>query len=339
MAVSTKGVAVIGCGLIGARRARSAVAHEGTELRLVVDADGDRAAALALEHGGDSSSDWRSALERDDVDAIVVCTPNALLVPIAQAALESGKHVLIEKPMGRNAEEARALGQTAALSPRVLKIGFNHRYHPAVARAHELFKAGAIGRLIQIRARYGHGSRPGCETEWRADAQLAGGGELLDQGVHVVDLMQWFAGIPVRVQAELQTAVWPLAPLEDNAFGLLRFQDDVIAQLHVSMTQWKNLFSFEVHGELGALVIDGLGGSYGMETLTVVQRNRGGGAPELTKQQFDGVDPSWMLEWNDFVHAMNGNELQHGSWPDGVAVMDTIAALYAAGRAGSAVAP
>jgi predicted dehydrogenase len=337
--VKRHGIAVIGCGLIGARRAGTAQAHERTELRVVVDADASRADAVAREHGVESALDWHTALERDDVDAIVVCTPNALLVPIAQAALEARRHVLIEKPMGRNAAEARALGLTAAASPRVLKIGFNHRYHPAVARAHELFRGGAIGRLIQMRARYGHGSRPGCENEWRADAQLAGGGELLDQGVHVVDLMQWFAGIPVRVQAELQTAVWPLAPLEDNAFGLLRFADDVIAQLHVSMTQWKNLFSFEVHGELGALVIDGLGGSYGMETLTVVQRNRGGGAPELSREQFDGVDPSWMLEWNDFVQAMDGGPLQHGSWQEGIAVMDTIAALYAAGRAGEPVAP
>jgi predicted dehydrogenase len=331
--VNPVGVAVIGCGLIGTRRAATAAADPRTTLRLVVDRDESRARTLAAEHGAEAAADWRAALQREDIGAVVVCTPNALLAPIAGAALESGRHVLIEKPMGRNVAEAQRIAAAAAAAGRVLKIGFNHRYHPAIERAGELLRAGEVGRLIQLRARYGHGSRPGCEHEWRGDRELAGGGELLDQGVHVVDLFHWLAGTPLRVHAEVQTAVWPLGPLEDNAFALMRFADGVVGQLHVSMTQWKNLFSLEVHGERGALLVEGLGGSYGTEQLTVVRRNLAGGVPQLDTVTFDGPDMSWQAEWTDFAAALEGAPLRHGTPGEGMAVMRTVGAIYEAAGA------
>ena len=331
------GVAVIGCGLIGARRAATAAAHPGTVLRVVADTDVARARDLAERHGVDWTTDWRQAVARHDVDAVVVCTPNAYLAPVANAALEDGRHVLIEKPMGRSVEEAESMAATAARAGRILKVGFNHRYHPAITAAGQYLRAGEIGTLVQLRARYGHGSRPGCEAEWRGNSRMAGGGELLDQGVHVVDLFQWLAGAPLRVHAELQTAVWNLAPLEDNAFGLLRFAGGVVGQFHVSMTQWKNLFSFELHGSSGALVVEGLGGSYGTERLTVVRRNMAGGVPEVEVRDFAGPDESWSLEWDDFATAIHGGRLGHGAPEEGVAVMRTVAALYEAGRTGQAV--
>jgi histidinol-phosphate phosphatase family protein len=342
--VKRLGVAVIGCGLIGRRRAATAAAHPATELRVVVDRDAARAREAAEgagtttgQGGADVATDWEAVLQRDDVDAVVACTPNALLAPIAVAALRSGRHVLVEKPMGRSVLEAEAMAVAAAASGRVLKAGFNHRYHPAIARMHELLVAGEVGAPVQLRARYGHGSRPGCEKEWRGDPELAGGGELLDQGVHVVDLFQWMVGAPVRVQAELQTAVWPLAPLEDNAFGLLRFGGGVVGQFHVSMTQWKNLFSLEIHGQNGALVVDGIGGSYGVERLHVVRRNMAGGVPETEVHEYPGPDASWAAEWDDFVQAMHGGRLRHGTAASGVAVMRTVDAIYRAASSGMAV--
>lgn len=337
MGVSPAGVAVVGCGLIGRRRARTAALHAQTELRLVVDTGPARASEVAQEYGADAAGDWRTALQRDDVQAVVVCTPNALLVPIAMAALASGRHVLIEKPMGRTADEAFELARAAATSAGILKIGFNHRYHPALAEVHRRLQAGEIGRLIQLRARYGHGARPGCEGEWRADARLAGGGELLDQGVHVIDLFQWLAGVPERVHAEMQTAAWGIHPLEDNAFGLLRFRTGAVGQMHVSMTQWRNLFSLEVHGDTGALLVEGLGGSYGVERLTIIRRNLDGGVPESETVSFEGPDLSWDAEWDDFAGALHGHPLRHGHPVEGVQVMRTVAALYEAARSGTAV--
>ena len=328
------GVAVVGCGLIGTRRARAVAEHPHTALRVVVDSDRARAETLAREYGAACATGWSDVFAHTDVGAVVVSTPNALLEPIGRDALERGKHVLIEKPMGRNVAEAERLAAAAFASRRVLKIGFNHRYHPALARANELYRLGAIGRLVQMRARYGHGSRPGCEHEWRADPQLAGGGELLDQGSHIIDLFHWFAGPPLRIHAELQSAVWRRGPLEDNAFGVLRFAHDVVGQFHASMTQWRNLFSLELHGDLGALVVEGLGGSYGVETLSHIRRNMAGGPPDTELQRFAGADTSWQAEWQDFVAATEGAPLQHGAPEDGVAVMRTVAGLYAAARDG-----
>ena len=328
--MAVTGVAVIGCGLIGARRARTAAAHPASALRVVFDTDRERAAQVAAEHDAAVADSWQDAVRHTGVDAVAVCTPNAFLVPIALEALRGGRHVLIEKPMGRNAAEAELLAHAWQQSGRVLKVGFNHRYHPAIARAHELFLAGEIGELIQLRARYGHGSRPGCEREWRANAQLAGGGELLDQGVHILDLFHWFAGAVVRVHAEVQTAVWPIAPLEDNAFALLRFASGAVGQLHVSMTQWKNLFSLEVHGRAGTLLVEGLGGSYGVETLTVMRRNQLGGVPAIETTRFEEPDTSWEREWSDFVTAIAGGALMYGTPLDGLTVMRTVEAIYRA---------
>src|SRR5690606_21687657 len=139
------GVAVIGCGLIGRRRAACAAAHAGTQLVAVVDVDRSRSSSLATEYGGDVVDDWRLAVARPDVDAVVVATPNGYLAEIGCAALEQGKHVLLEKPMGRGLAEAERLAAAAASSGRLLKIGFNHRYHPGLERLFEVVGSGGIG--------------------------------------------------------------------------------------------------------------------------------------------------------------------------------------------------
>lgn len=330
------GVAVIGCGAVGERRARTAAADDGTALRVVVDVDRQRAATLAEDLRVDSSRDWRDALERADVGAVVVCTPNALLVPIAIAALRTRRHVLIEKPMGRNATEARAVAAEARKAGTVLKVGFNSRYRPAVVRAHEMLRRGVIGRLLQLRARYGDAGRADVEREWRADAELAGGGELLGRGVDVVDLFQWFAGPAIRAQAELQNALWDLGRLEDNAFGLLRFGAGVVGHFHVSMTQWESLFSLEAHGDQGSLVLEAHG-SGASETLTVTRRGPPGSDPTVERMLVENADSSWTAEWADFAAAMHGAPLRHGLPEEGLQIMATIDALYAAARSGSAV--
>src|SRR5438128_1507488 len=176
-------VAVIGCGIVGSRRAREASRHPCTRLVLVTDVNSERREHLAAAYGCRSTEDWKSAVDDCFVDVVIVSTPNGYTAEIATAALSSGKHVLVEKPPGRNLWEAKQLAEAAQKAGRILKVGFNHRYHPAIRRAHELLRNGTVGSVINIRARYGHGGRPGYEKEWRGDASLAGGGELMDQGV------------------------------------------------------------------------------------------------------------------------------------------------------------
>jgi predicted dehydrogenase len=333
-----QGVLVVGCGLIGRRRARSARAHAGSRLCAVVDAD--PAAAEQLAAGAcDVVADWRAALLRPDVDVVVVATPNAWLADIAVAALEAGKHVLMEKPMGRGLEEALRIARAAEGSSGLLRIGFNHRHHPGIRRAAERVRSGALGPLITIRARYGHGGRPGLEQEWRSDPVQAGGGELLDQGVHLADLFHWLAGMPDEVFAMTQTAAWPIAPLEDNAYALLRFGHGAVGQWHVSMSQWKNLFSLEIHGEAGAVIVEGLGGSYGTERLTVVHRAFEGGRPATEEWSFDGEDASWDLEWEALLRDIETGSRTEAHAADGVAAMRIIDALYRSARGGVVVRP
>jgi predicted dehydrogenase len=330
-------VAVVGCGLIGLRRCECVAADDRSELAVVVDANEATARAAGERFGVPWKTDWRGVVDDPAIGAVVVSTPNAFLCDVACAALESGKHVLIEKPMGRNLTEARAIAAAAVGARGLLKIGFNHRYHPAIRRAHERFAAGEIGAPIALRVRYGHGGRPGYEKEWRGDPRLAGGGELTDQGVHVADLVHWFAGMPREAFAYLQTAIWPIAPLEDNAFGLLRFESGCTAAMHTSWTQWKNLFSFELFGTQGSLTIEGLGGSYGVERLIAAQRNPAGGAPAMTDTPFDGPDESWRLEWENFVHAIFDGTPYWGTPADGLAAMQIVDALYRSAEAGAPV--
>lgn len=332
------GVAVVGCGLVGWRRAEAAWRNERTRLAVVADVALPAARGVAAEYGGDAVEDWRTAVERDDVSVVVVATPHAYLTEIGVAALESGKHTLIEKPSGRTLEEAERLAAAVRGAGRLCKVGFNHRYHPAIRAARLRFDAGEIGRLIHLRARYGHGARPGCEGEWRGDADIAGGGELLDQGIHITDLFRWFAGEARWAVGTLQTSVWPIAPLEDNAFGLLRYEGDVVGQLHVSMTQWANLFSFEIAGEEGALVVEGLGGSYGTERLVHVRRRLEGGIPDVDERYYRG-DPSWSLEFDDLVDAVLSDRAVDGDAEDGVGAMRVIDALYRSAASGAPVEP
>ena len=332
------GVGVVGCGLIGRRRALAAAANPASRCVVVCDTVADRAREVAAAAGAREVADWRAVIERPDVDAVVVSTPNGYLAEITVAALGAGKHVLVEKPMGWNAEEAERMRGAAVSAGRVLKVGFNHRYHPAIVEARRRSDAGEVGRLINARCRYGHGGRPGLEREWRANRALAGGGALTDQGVHLADLLHAFLGVPEAAFAWLQTAVWPIGDLEDNGFGMFRYESGAVASLHASMTQWKNLFSLELFGTAGALVMNGLGGNYGVETLTVHHRRAEGGAPETETLRFEGEDASWREEWSDFTGAVLDGRPMRGTADDGIVAMRMIDALYRSARTGAPAA-
>lgn len=311
--------------------------HPRTHLSVVADVRADRSHQLATTYGCQATEQWKEVINHDTVDVVVVATPNGYTAEIAMAALAAGKHTLVEKPPGRNLVEAKQLAEAARTAEVLLKIGFNHRYHPAISRARHLLSAGVIGELINLRARYGHGGRLGYEREWRGDPTLAGGGELTDQGVHIADLIHWFVGMPKLAFALLQTAVWPIHPLEDNAFGLFQFSNGVVASLHTSWTQWKNLFSFELFGTKGSLCAEGLGGSYGTERLITAIRNPEGGVPSVSEESFDGPDVAWQLEWADFVRAIDEGQPYLGTPADGVTAMTMIEALYKSARSGMAV--
>lgn len=323
----TLGVAVVGAGVVGSRRAACAAGR--SRLEIVADVDEARAASLAGRYGARHTAHWKDVVDDAKVDVVAVCTSNKFLAPIAIAALESGKHVLCEKPMGRNAAEAAQIASAAFAAGRILKIGFTLRFHPALREARELCARGDFGPLFFVHGIYGHGGRPGYEMEWRGNQDLAGGGELLDQGVHLLDLSRWFLG-------ELQVAAavtprwhWEVAPLEDNAFVLLCGRRGEVVNLHTSWTMWKNRFSFEVMGRDGYALIDGLGGSYGDETLTIGRRGTDGSVPKETVTVYNRPDPSWKADWDDLITSIEEGRAPEVGADEGVAVMQLVDDVYA----------
>jgi predicted dehydrogenase len=304
------------------------------EVALVADINQDRAKETGKTLETDWTDDWNAVVQHPEIEAVVVATVNKSLLPITLAAFQKGKHVLCEKPLGRNAQEAKQMVEAALAAKKILKTGFNHRHHHAIWRAHELVQAGKIGPLMNIRAAYGHGGRPGYDQEWRGDPDLAGGGQLLDQGVHLVDLSRWFLGDFSQVTGMLGTWFWKVAPLEDNGFALLRTATGQIASLHTSWTQWKNLFRFEIFGRDGYLIINGLGGSYGVETLTLGLRRPESGPPLEETWEFPGPDPSWQLEWQEFISAIRENRQPVGNGLDGYQAARIIDGIYASVKSG-----
>lgn len=323
----TLGVAIVGAGVIGTRRAACAAGQ--SRLEVVADIDEKRAAELARRYGSRHTARWEDAVTDARVDVVAVCTSNKFLAPIAIAALESGKHVLCEKPMGRNADEADHIASAARTAGRILKVGFTLRFHPALRQARELCAKGDLGPLFFIHAIYGHGGRLGYEKEWRGDPELAGGGELLDQGVHLLDLSRWFMGDLHVVAAVTPRWHWEVAPLEDNAFVLLQAPSSQVASLHTSWTMWKNRFSFDVFGRDGYARIDGLGGSYGVETLTVGRKGTEGSVPEETITRYEQPDQSWEADWRDLITSIEERRDPEVDSDAGFAVMRLVDEVYA----------
>jgi predicted dehydrogenase len=235
--------------------------------------------------------------------------------------------VLVEKPAARRAAELRPLVEAAGQGRYTVKVGFNHRFHPALRQAKALFDEGAVGPLLYIRARYGHGGRLGYEREWRADPEVAGGGELLDQGVHLIDLARWFAGDFAEVRGEAASFFWKM-PVEDNGFLHLKTADGRTAWLHASCTEWKNLFSFEVFGRDGKLQVDGLGGSYGLERLTFYRMLPQMGPPETTTWEYPGEDASWRDEYVHLLECIREGRAPSGHLGDALAALEVVDRVY-----------
>jgi len=302
-------------------------------LLYAVDTDLSRAQRLCAQRGeGTALADWRQAVSDGDVELVIVSTINSSLAEIACAALSADKHVLVEKPAGRNPEEIGKLIDAQKKSKAYAKVGFNHRFHPAMQKAYSILRTGELGEFMFIRGRYGHGGRLGYEKEWRFDKSLSGGGELLDQGVHLIDLSRWLSGEEfTRADGYTGAFFWD-APLEDNGFMLLRTERGHAAWLHASATEWKNMFSLEIYCKTGKLQIDGLGGSYSAERLTLYRMLPQMGPPETTAWEYPFPDMSWKAELDYFTECITNNVLPEGNVYDAEKAMEIVYQIYGANR-------
>jgi predicted dehydrogenase len=318
-------VGIVGCGLIGQKRSQ---ALGSARVTACADRDLARAQVLAARCGGArATARAEEVTAADDVDLVIVATPHDALSEITLGAIRAGKHVLVEKPAARSAGELEPVAAEAEARGARVRVGFNHRYHRALRRARELTASGTLGELMFLRARYGHGGRLGYEREWRAIPAISGGGELIDQGVHLIDLSRMFLGDFAHVSGHAATYFWQM-PVDDNAFLMLRTARGQVAWLHASATEWKNTFSLEIYGRQGKLQIDGLGGSYGTERLTFYRMLPEMGPPETTAWEYPMADDSWAAEFAEFLEDIRLGRPPVPGLRDALAALRVVDAVY-----------
>lgn len=316
--------AVIGCGAIGEKRAK---ALDGlVTIDSCNDIDTARSKSFAAKFSCKKVDTLEEVLDNNKINLVFIATTHELLADIALQCLNSGKHIFIEKPGAINFFELEKVRQAAKEKNLIVHIGYNHRYHPAIRQAITMFNAGEIGKLLFLRARYGHGGRLGYEKEWRGKKNLSGGGELIDQGTHLLDLSIAFLGDISLEYGATPNYFWEME-VEDNVFISIKNKVGSIAFLHASCTEWKNTFSLEVYGETGKIEVSGLGGSYGIERLNHYKMLPEMGPPETTSWEFL-VDDSWHLEVKEFIEDVVGESSNSSNIDTSLRVLELVNEIY-----------
>jgi len=318
-------IGIIGCGFIGEKRANNLA--PGGKLIACADINETAAIRLAKKFTAQPYTDWHSILEMPDIDIVIVATLHNSLADITKAAILAGKHVLVEKPAALASHELEPLVEIANSQNVHVRVGFNHRFHRALQKAKVMINNGDIGELMFIRARYGHGGRLGYDREWRSNPALSGGGELIDQGPHLIDLSRWFLGEFNEVDGFAHTYYWDM-PVDDNGFMILKNHRMQVAFLHASCTEWKNIFSMEIYGKNGKLEISGLGGSYGVEKLTFYRMLPEMGPPETYSWEFPMADNSWALEMQEFYKDISLDRPSDPGLNDAIQSLKIVEAIY-----------
>lgn len=325
-------VGIIGAGLIGTKRAQVIHDLKKDKLVSVFDIDFNKSVELTNKFGGSAVRSKDDILKDKKIDTVIIATWNNALAELCLEAIRNKKNVLCEKPLGINYVEAKKIYTAAKKSGIILKAGFNHRFHGSVWKAHELVKSGAIGELMYMRAVYGHGGRKGYDLEWRRNKKFSGGGELLEKGVHLLDLFRWFMGEFKEGVAFCENMFWGGTKLlEDNAFCTLRTRDGKVAQMQVSITQWKNKFNLEIFGKKGYLSIEGKGGSFGLEKLVIGRRKELGVKP-VEEEFLYNKDISWEEEWKNFSTAIKKKIEPIGNGYDGMMANKLVIGLYTSSK-------
>lgn len=322
-------VGIIGFGKMG--RIRYETVSQNGHGRVVAIADPQEGPPILGVRHYASADDL---IKDPEVDAVFVCTPNCLNKPLTIQALQKGKHVFCEKPPAFNAREVEeVIAEEQRCGERKLMYGFNHRHHDSVIRAKQLIDSGTCGRILWMRGRYGKSVDENFYSDWRSKRELAGGGILMDQGIHMLDLFLMMAGDFDEVQAFVSNLYWKL-DVEDNVFATFRNRSGLVASLHSTMTQWRHLFSFEIFLEKGYIVINGLltsSGTYGEEAMTIAKNRTTAPAAMWSDEEHlrYHVDNSWRYEVEHFFEAIEANRpVGVGTSHDALRLMRLVDKVY-----------
>lgn len=327
-------IALVGAGGMGKRWIGAIQKSPELVLSVVCDKDtvsaeralGDNVSGVLI------SNDWREIARSPSIDAVIIVLPHSLLAPVSAVFLKNKKHVLCEKPGGITTKEIRNNITLARTHQVRYMVGFNHRFHDGFLKARRYFNQGVIGEPLFIRSRYGFGGRKGYDKEWRLDKKR-GGGELLDQGVHMIDLIRWFFGDITEVQGFAKNLFWG-GTAEDNAFVLLKNKKGKLASMHVSLSMWKANHVFEIYGTKGYLVIDGLGRKYlgdygGGEKLIIGQRTKNFKAKEKIISCGRDADKSLEREVREFVASIKEKRTPSPGGIDAIKTLEIVKKIYA----------
>jgi predicted dehydrogenase len=324
-------VGIAGYGVVGQRRRQVVDAHPALETIAVCDRRLPNDAAAV-----DGVVQYRhyKDLLNEKLDILFVCLTNDMAAEVAIAGLERGLHVFCEKPPGRDIQDvARVIAVEKRRPQQRLMYGFNHRYHDSVRDALALVRGGELGRMINLRGVYGKSAIINFESDWRTKRAIAGGGILLDQGIHMVDLLRLFAGEFTDVHSFVSNSHWN-HDVEDNAYALMRTTDGVVAMLHSSATQWRHRFNLEITLTRGMIILSGIlsgSKSYGAETITVARTapDDAGDPKEQTTRY--NRDSSWTDEVAEFAEAVLANRpIVNGSSEQALRTMQLVYRIYCA---------
>jgi predicted dehydrogenase len=324
-------IGISGYGIVGRRRRHFIDLHP--DLKTVAVCDKTFDGEGVFEDGVTFHQDYRSLLGQG-LDAIFVCLTNDLAPEVTMAGLEKGLHVFCEKPPGRDLKDIADVIACEAVHPGLkLKYGFNHRYHLSVRDALALIQSGELGEIINLRGVYGKSKIIGFESDWRTKRAIAGGGILLDQGIHMLDLLRLFAGEFSEIRSFVDNRFWN-HDVEDNAYALMRTTDGKVAFLHSSATQWQHRFNLEIALTKGAITLSGIlsgSKSYGAETMTVAYRSDDDAGDPVEEMRHYEEDPSWADEIEEFARAIRGDgEILFGTSDDAFKTMQLVYRIYCA---------
>ena len=320
-------IGIIGYGKMGRIRKRVLDRREDSRVTWICD---EVPAAVGCEF----TRDPHMLIRQPSLDAVMVCTPNYLTKDLVVEALDAGKHVFAEKPPGTSVEQVREMMAAERRSPVLkLKFGFNHRYHGSMIEAKRRIESGVYGRILWLRGRYGKSVDKDFRNNWRSREKYAGGGILMDQGIHMLDLFLHFCEDFDEVKSFCSNLYWKL-DVEDNVFAILKNSRGQLASLHSTMTQWRHLFSLEIFLERGYMVINGIlspTGKYGKEQLTIAMNRAATPEARHTREEryTYEIDSSWDEEVEEFISAINnGTEIGIGTASDAMKLMKIIEKIY-----------